>query len=152
MKKGQILSACALLALVGLVAAGCGGGGKKGSALSKDDYVAALNKICTNANSQLSSLGLSNTIDSFKTDGDQVVKIGEDTVDKIKALSPPDEVKAAAQEFTEATEHAVSDLKDATSAAKSGDQSKFTQALTHAQSDSAKGDAAASEMGADGCA
>lgn len=153
MKKDLILSACALLALVVLVAAGCGGGGGKEShALSKDKYVSALDKICTDSNSRLSSLGIETTIDSFKTKGDQVEKIGRDTLDKIKALSAPDEVKTPAKEFTDAVEHSLSDFSDATSAARSGDQSKFADALTRAASDAAKSRAAAGRMGADACA
>lgn len=153
MRKIHLLTAWALLALVGLVAAGCGGGGsKKGYAMSKDEYTAALNKICRDGNSQIKSLGIQTTIDSFKTKGDQVVKVTDDILGKAKALSPPDELKKPAQEFSDAVDHALSDFKDATSAAKSGDQSSFTTALAHVATDSAKSKAAGSEIGANDCA
>ena len=140
-----------LVAVVVALAAGCGGGGKKTPQLTRAQYVAALNKLCTSANRQVAALKLTTSIQSWKQSGARGAKIVEQTVKGFEALTPPDELQKAAEEYTSASDEIAKAVRDAAAAAKTGDTQKFDDALSRQQNFSLKANAAASEIGATAC-
>ena len=133
------------------LAAGCGGG-EKSPQLTEKQYVAALNKLCTNGNRQVAALKLTTSIDTWKKNGRRAATIAKHTVNGFEALVPPDSLRNAADEHNEASEGLVKAVEDAADAAKSGDTTKFDDALSRQQNFGLKANAAADEIGASACA
>jgi hypothetical protein len=145
------IHAAVLLALAATSLSACGGSGKKAYSLTKAQYTAALDKICLVAADQLRELHLDNALDTYKARGDDIVAIIDRATGKFEALTPPDSVKDAAKRFNEANERLLADTKDAASAAKAGDRTKFEQGLAKADADNRAGRGPATEIGATGC-
>jgi hypothetical protein len=139
-----------LVAVVVALAAGCGGGDKKPQ-LTRTQYVSALNKLCTSANQQVSTLKLTTSIQSWKKTGTRGAKIVEQTVKGFEALNPPDELQKAADEYTSASEKIANAVRDAAAAAQAGDTKKFDDALSRQQNSSLQARAYAHELGATAC-
>ena len=143
----------ALLAvLLVALAAGCGGGGNKSPQMTEQDYIAALNKLCTSGNRQVAALKLSTSIETWKQNGQRAAEIARETVNGFVALTPPDSLRKAAEEHNKASRELVKAVQDAADAAKSGDAAKFGDALSRQQNFGLKANAAASEIGANACA
>jgi len=145
------LAAYALAIAVGAAACGGGGGGGNKPATTKAQYASAVSKLCQGSADQVRELHLDQTVDSWKHDGDQVVKIGQQFMDKLNALTPPDEIKAPAQEFVDTNQKAFDDTKDAVSAAKAGDATKLLAAIKKGNTDNLATFPSAKEIGAKGC-
>jgi cell division GTPase FtsZ len=143
----KLLPAFLVVALV----AGCGGG-KKTPQMTKEEYVAALNKLCTSGNRQVAALKLSTSIETWKQNGQRAAKIARQTVTGFEALTPPDSLRKAAEEHNQASRELVKAVQDAADAAKSGDTAKFDDALSRQQNFGLQANAAATEIGANACA
>jgi hypothetical protein len=142
----------ALLALLLVaLAAGCGGSNKT-SQLTEKPYVAALDKLCTSGNRKVAALGLTTSIQTWKQHGQEAAEVAKQTVNGFEALTPPDSLRASAEEHNKASEEIVKAVQDAADAAKSGDTGKFDDALSRQQNFGLKANAAATEIGADACA
>ena len=133
------------------LAAGCGGG-EKSPQLTETQYVAALNKLCTSGNRQVAALKLTTSIDTWKQNGQRAAKLARQTVKGFEELTPPDSLREAADEHNEASEGLVKAVEDAADAAKSGDTTKFDDALSRQQNFGLQANAAADEIGASACA
>ena len=131
--------------------AGCGGGHKKTPQLTKEQYAAALNKLCTSGNRQVAALRLTTDIKTWKQNGQKAAKIADQTVKGFEAVTPPDSLRDAAQKYTKASEDLVSAVSDAAGAAKTGDTKKFDDALSRQQNSSIQARAYAHELGAKAC-
>lgn len=142
----------ALGALVVVLLSGCGGGGKKGPELTRAQYVADLNKLCTSANRQVAALRLTTDIATWKQNGPRAYKIAKQTVDGFKALTPPDALRDAADAHNRASSQVVEAVKDASDAARTGDRKKFDDAISRQQNFGLRSNAAASKIGAAACA
>jgi hypothetical protein len=140
-----------LAALTLALVAGCGGGGKKTAELTRAQYISSLNKLCTSANRQVAALKLTTSMQSWKQSGARGAKVVAQTVKSFEALTPPDELKKAAEEYTSASEQIGKAVQDAAEAAKAGNTKKFDDALSRQQNFSLKANAAASEIGASAC-
>jgi hypothetical protein len=138
------------LILVAL-AAGCGGG-NEAPQLTEKQYVAALNKLCATGNGQVAALKLTTSIETWRRNGARAAKIARETVNGFEALAPPDSLREAADEHNEASEGLVQAVADAADAAKSGDTTKFDDALSRQQNFGLQANAAADEIGANACA
>ncbi len=144
----KVLPAVVLIALL----AGCGGTSKETSQLTKAQYAAALDKLCTKANREGGALHLTDSMVTWKESGDEVVKIVEEAVTGFKALTPPRSLRAAAERHIKARERMVSAAQDATNAAQSGDGGKFALAVRLLTNFTILSRTAASVLGATGCA
>jgi hypothetical protein len=131
--------------------AGCGGS-KKSPQLTKAQYAAALDKLCSSANRQVAALGLTTAIGTWKQNGEKAAKIAEQTVDGFKALTPPDSLVDEAAKFTAANEDLVAGVKDAAAAAKDDDTTKFSDAITRQANAGTQARGAALNIGAHVCA
>jgi hypothetical protein len=91
--KTKIIGAAALVAVVSVVAA-CGGSDEGGSSdggaeLTKEEYIAAADAICEEANAAQDELGEPTTEAEFLELVPQNIAIAEDQMDKLEALVPP---------------------------------------------------------------
>jgi hypothetical protein len=133
------------------LAAGCGGGGKKTSQMTKAEYAAALSNLCASANQQVAALRLTTSMQTWKKNGQKAVKIVGETVKGFEALTPPDSLVEEAAKYTKASEDISAAVQDAAAAAKDGDAKKFDDAITRQQNAGTQARTAATEIGASGC-
>jgi hypothetical protein len=134
-----------------LLVAGCGGS-KKPTTMTKEQYIAALDQLCTSANRQVAALRLTTSMKTWKQNGPKAAKIAEQTVKGFEALKPPEELADAAKRHNLASEQIVAAVHDAAEAAQKGDQAKFNVALSKQQNAGQTANLAANQIGATGCA
>jgi hypothetical protein len=127
------------------------GGKKKTPKMTRDEYVAALNKLCSSANQRVAALKLTTSMGTWKRHGQKAASIATETVTLFKALTPPDELKKTAEEYNAATDETVRAVQNAVDAAKAGDVKKFDAAISQQANSISKSNAAAAEIGASEC-
>jgi hypothetical protein len=131
--------------------AGCGGGHKKTPQLTKEQYAAALDKLCASGNRQVAALKLTTDIKTWKQNGQKAATIADQTVKGFEALTPPHSLRDAALKYTKSSEDLVSAVSDAANAAKKDNTKKFDDALSSQQNASLQARAYAHELGAKTC-
>ena len=134
----------------GLIAAGCGGG-EAATQLTKEEYAARLDTICTETNEAGRSLDLS-SIGKLAASGDEAKALLDKMVDRINSLEPPDEVQDAAASFVDGLEQEAKDFGELTEAAKDGDAARVQQIQGELSSEAAATSEDARFIGATGCA
>jgi hypothetical protein len=154
-------TAVAVMAM--LAVAGCGSSDKKKSssgssgsngALSYSDFGKQASAICKTANDKANALS-SKFTGSAANDAplfDTIVPAIQDGVAQFKKLKPPAELKAPYDEFIAVSDQQVTADQAAQTAAKSGDDAAYHQALLALKPLDAKSKAAASQLGAAECA
>ena len=138
--------------VVVVLVAGCGGSNKKTPELTKEQYAAALDKLCTSANNQVAALRLTTAMGTWKQNGQKAAKIAGQTVRGFRALTPPDSLTQEAATYNKASEEILSSVQNAASAAKKGDKQKFDEAISAQQNAGSEARTAAAEIGATACA
>ena len=134
-----------------VLAAGCGGGGSSGEQLTKAEYAAKLDTICTETNEAGKSLDLA-SISKLATSGGEAKALLDKMIDRINSLEPPDEVQDAASSFVAGLEQESKDFGELTQAAKDGDAAKVRQIQGELSSEAAATSEDARFIGATGCA
>jgi hypothetical protein len=125
----QALKLVVPLALMAGLVAGCGG-------LSKEELVTKANAICANTAAELDKLKQpSNLADPNAANAyfGKLVPIAEKQLTDLRALKPPDEIKAAYDAFIAADEKFVGELKELVAAAKAKDAAKGVRVLGQLQ-------------------
>jgi hypothetical protein len=120
--------------------------------MSQQQYAAALSQLCSSANRQVAALKLTTSMQTWKKNGQRAAKIADQTVRSFEALTPPDNLRTAAEKYNQATEQIARAVHDAADAAKKGDTKKYDYALSRQQNYGSRARAAASDIGANGCA
>jgi hypothetical protein len=143
----KALPAVLLLAVM----AGCGGSKNQTSQLTKAQYVAALDKLCSKANEEGARLKLTTEMAIWRKNGDQAATIARERVTGFEALTPPEGLREAAERHNKASERIATAVQNAADAAKEGDSHKFNQALREQQNFNILSRTAASELGAKDC-
>ena len=133
------------------VVAGCGGSDTKSRPLTKAQYAAALDKLCTKAKHDAAAVTLTSSIAAWKKSGDDAVKIVEAEMDGFEALTPPASLRDAAERLNKASKGMVTSFQDAADAAKAGDVGKFSKALRRQTNFIILTRTAASVVGAKAC-
>jgi hypothetical protein len=139
-----------VLGVLVVLAAGCGGG-KKTPQLTKAQYAAALDKLCSSANNQVAALGLTTSMQTWKQNGQKAAKIADQTVKGFEALTPPDSLADSAAKYEKASEDIAAAVRDAADAAKNGDVKKFDDAISRQQNAGTQARTEASDIGAKTC-
>lgn len=156
--KKRLTGVLALVVVVALAAlvAGCGGGDdKKGYALSKSEYVAALNGICKEVNARVDEIGkgVTDLKQGLKDKGDELLAEYDGAIDRVEALNPPDELKDAHDRFVDTINKLRGLTDDAVKAAKDDDDETFTSKTNELDEVDAESDKIATdELGATECA
>jgi hypothetical protein len=146
--------------MAALAIAGCGGSDKKKSdsgsngALSYSQFGQKANAICKAANDKVNPLSSKFTGQAANDAPlyDTVIPTIKDGVAQFKKLQPPAELKASYDEFIAVSDQQITADEAAQTAAKSGDDAAYQQALSALKPLSAKSNAAASKLGAAECA
>lgn len=142
-----VLPVVLLLAVV----AGCGGSSKDTEPLTKAEYAAALDRLCTKAIDDAATVTLTSSIATWKKSGDEAVGIIEEEVTGFKALTPPESLREAADRLNKAGEGMVTAFEDAADAAEEGDVGEFNKALKRQMNFLILSRTAASVLGAKAC-
>lgn len=150
-KKLTLGAVLAVVISLALVAAGCGGGGKKGYALTKAEYASALSKICADFNAKQKSIAI-NSIEDLAAKGDELTSSFQDAIDKAKALQAPDEIKDTAKAFIDNGQKQVDLAKDVVEAAKAKDEAKVNEIGAKGSALDKESKDLANQLGATECA
>ncbi len=143
--KMILLAACAALFVVG-----CGGS----DGLARKDLAKKADAICAKYSKQGEDLGSPDLTDPAKAETyfTKAKELTEKQQGELEDLKPAESVKADYKKMTDATGEVTTLLGDLASAAKAKDNKKGVSLIQKLTPLSAKVDAAASDVGADGCA
>jgi hypothetical protein len=142
-------SVAALLGVLVLLAAGCGGGGEE--PLSKAEFQSQANAICAKYEKQLNALGTPSSIDEIPDLVQQALVILNKEIDEIAALNPPDELQSDFDKLIAASNKTKAAANDLSTAAKSGDQAAVQKALEDGNAASDEADQLATGLGLGEC-
>ncbi|HLM93076.1 MAG TPA: hypothetical protein VK273_04630 [Gaiellaceae bacterium] len=139
----------ALVGVLALLAAGCGGGGEE--PLSEAEFQSQANAICAKYQKQLNALGTPSSIDEIPDLVQQALVILNKEIDEIAALNPPDELQSDFDKMIAASNKTKAAANDLSAAAKSGDQAAVQKALEDGNAASDEADQLATGLGLSGC-
>jgi hypothetical protein len=142
-------SVAALVGVLALLAAGCGGGGEE--PLSKAEFQSQANAICAKYEKQLNALGTPSSIDEIPDLVQQALVILNKEIDEIAALNPPDELQSDFDKMIAASNKTKAAANDLSAAAKSGDQAAVQKALEDGNAASDEADQLATGLGLGEC-
>lgn len=133
------------IAVVALVS-GCGD-----EALSKGEFVAKADAICTKYDKQLQALPKPKTIDDIGSLADKAIPIFESGVGELKDLKPPDALRNDVQRWIALNERELDDFKALRDAAREGDASKTQVLATKISKQEQQADSLARQIGLKRC-
>lgn len=132
-----------------VTAAGCGGGGSK--TLSKAEYGAQLNQICTDYNAKQKEIGDPASLEDVATKGPKILAEFDKAIAKAEKLKAPDEIKATRDEFFAKSKEQRDLINQIVDAAKANDGAKAQEINTKGQSIQDDVKTLAGELGAPAC-
>lgn len=141
----------ATLAISTVLLAGCGGGG---STLSASDYRAKAAAICKDATKRTGALPSPKSLSSLRSYVEGTLAIAQQDTDKIKALSPPGDLRADHDAALKAQQSAIDQLrgvKDELTKAKP-DTATLQKGLDQIKAAAAKANARFAALKIPGCA
>lgn len=154
MRRGVL---AVLVLVVVVAAAGCGGGSggdhkkKKTPTMSRAQYVAVLNQLCSSGNSQAAALKLTTSLETWKQNGQKAVRIVKQTIKAFEELTPPAQLKRVAEQYVKANKDLEAAVQDAADAARAGNVKQFDRAISQQQGAISLAQSAASRIGAEQC-
>jgi hypothetical protein len=123
-----------LLAIV--LAAGCGGG-PSGQRLTREQYAAKADAICTKYKTKTDALSRPSTLSDLGDVSDQVLPLLHDAKGELSKLRPPQNEEATAKAWIDEFDVIIADVEKIRDAAKKNDsaavQAAATPALQHDQ-------------------
>jgi hypothetical protein len=145
---------------VGLIAAGCGGGG--GSALSKAEFIAKADATCAKHSVILRAIKQPNTnptsasiseadLKAWKDPLKQVSAAYHDDVNDLRGVTPPADFQSKWTGALDAVDEAANELADAGDAAGNADRAKFNAKAAEFQAHLKTADAVAKDYGLTKC-
>ena len=143
-------SVVALVGVLVLLTAGCGGGGSD-ARLTREEFESQANAICAKYEKQLDALGTPASIEEIPDLVDQALAILNKEIDEIAALNPPADMQTEFDALIEASNNTKAAADDLSQAAKDGDQAAVQKALDEGNAASDKADQIATELGLDSC-
>jgi hypothetical protein len=143
-------SVVALVGVLVLLTAGCGGG-VSDARLTREEFESQANAICAKYQKQLDALGTPASIEEIPDLVDQALAILNKEIDEIAALNPPADMQTEFDALIEASNNTKAAADDLSQAAKDGDQAAVQKALDEGNAASDKADQIATELGLDSC-
>jgi len=119
------LSSVGLCVALAILLAGCGSGHPASGGLSKNEYAAAVTRICSATTKQAQGLVTTSVGDLLERNGRKVINLTDQEIRKLKAVSPPEGLRARASRFIASVEVAHDRLVDVVQAARNRDDSGF---------------------------
>jgi hypothetical protein len=124
-----------VLAIV--LAAGCGGGGSSGQRLTRDQYAAKADAICSKYKQKTDALSRPSTLSDLADVSDQVLPLLHDAKGELGDLRPPEDEETTANAWLDQFDVIIGDVEKIRDAAKKGDtagvQAAAAPALRHNQ-------------------
>lgn len=136
------------VALGVVLLAGCGGGG--GKALTKEEYAAKADAICSKYVAKLKAFNPSSRSE-FVRIANEVVPIVDDAIAKLKRLEPPAEVRGLASQWLVQLQALGADIKELRDKAKANDLQAIPGILPKAELHLSRSNQLASQLGMKVC-
>ena len=138
--------------LVGLVAAGCGGGGGTASKrLTRGEYAKQADAICLKYNAKLNGLAQPKSQAELAAFVDKAVPLVSDASDRLSELKPPQDEQRIATAWNKANSDVVRALERLRDAAKANDRPKLQAALADGNKANAHANTLAKTLGMSAC-
>ena len=141
-------SAAGAALLAGLLAAGCGGGGR----LSKQDYAKQADAICSKYNRKIEALGAPKSLADIAGYADKALALTRKGNDELEHLKPPKSEEQTAKEWLDQNDSVVGSMERLRGAAKKGDRAGIQAALNEASSANRTANGLARQLGLAVCA
>ena len=145
-----------LLFLVILLAAGCGGGGGKGSSggdrLSRAQYAARADAICSKYNAKTRSLGNAKNLSDLVTVFDRALPLLDNAINELRTLKPPASEQNDVDRWLAQSEVAKHDLGAMRDKAQAKDLKGVQTAFAKAAADNKESNRLAAKLGLKVCA
>jgi hypothetical protein len=137
------------LITLALILAGCGGGGGD-DRLSKEEFIAAADAICTEANDRIDALG-EPTLENVSEYVTEAEAISREQLASLRALRPPAEDEATLNGAYDLIEQQIDLAVEGVEALTSGDQAAFEEIDAQITSIEAEADQIARDYGLQEC-
>ena len=143
-----------LLFLVTMLAAGCGGssgGGGGGKRLSRSQFVAKADAICTRYNEKSKSLGKPTSFPELVKTFDKGLPLLENVIAELRTLKPPASEQHTVDQWLAQSEVFKHDLQEMRDKAKAKDLQGVQEAFSRAGADAKAGNSLAAKLGLKAC-
>jgi hypothetical protein len=141
----------ALLLLTAAVLTSCGGDGGGGDRLTREEYAAAADTICTRYNEQVRSLQNPSNIEELAEAADKTLPILDDAIGELRDLTPPESEEARADEWLDQVELLKRDLEQIRDRARDNDLPGVQAAVPGAQQHNDRSNELATQLGMSVC-
>jgi hypothetical protein len=138
-----------VLAVVGTVLAGCGGG--EDERLTRDEWIASADAICADANRELNALAEPTTPTELAELTSQAVDISERQLDRLRDLRPPEEAEEDYGTMLDLTQEQIEAARGIVEAAESRDAAAVEELLGDVQALGGEVGVLAAEYGFEEC-
>lgn len=139
----------ALIALVAVLLAGCGGG--KGKPLSKEEYASKADAICAKYNQQTKALASPQNLSDLAKLADKTLPILGNAIRDISKLTPPASEKALSDQWLTQVRNLEDDLREIRDKAKAGDTQGVQAVAPKATEHNAQSNQLATQLGMSVC-
>jgi len=135
------------LLLAAALLAGCGGGGSDDQRLTREQYAAKADAICTKYKAKTNSISQPSTLSDLAKLADQVLPLLDNARDELRALQPPQNEASAVQSWLDQFDLSIDDVKKIRDKAKAGDRAGVQAAATPAMQDNQRANELAAQLG-----
>jgi hypothetical protein len=140
-----------LLLLTVLALSGCGGEDGGGERLTREEYAAQADAICTKYNEQVRSLQDPSDIEELAEAADKTLPILDDAIGNLRELRPPESDEATADEWLDQVELLKGDLEEIRDRAQDNDLPSVQAAVPGAQQHNDRSNELATQLGMSVC-
>ena len=137
------------MVLASIVLAGCGG--SNGSRLTREQYAAKADAVCQKYKQKSDPLSSPTTLHGLASVADRLLPLLHDARGELRALRPPADEQATANEWLDAFDVIVDDVKKIRDSAKAGDRAGVGTAATRAQRHNGRANELAAQLGMTVC-
>jgi len=139
-----------LLAL-GLVVAGCDGGGDGGERLSKAEFISQADAICRKYEARLDALGQPTNVSDLRSFADKALPIAREGREELGRLEPPAGLEDTYDSWLEHGDEAIEIVERLRDAAAENDQAEIQQIARDAEETDRESNRLAAEIGFEQC-
>ena len=139
-----------------MLAAGCGNddggdGAAESQRLTKEEYIAQADAICKEANDRIAALPEPQSTDELAVLGQQVLDIGQEELDRLRALQPPAADEATVNGAYDLIEQQLGVAADLVNAAGDGELGQVQELLDQGEQLNDQADQIARDYGLEEC-
>jgi hypothetical protein len=146
-----VVKRAALLLFTVLALSGCGGDDDGGEQLTREEYAAQADAICTRYNERVRSLQNPRNIEELAEAADKTLPILDDAIGDLRELRPPESDEATADEWLDQVELLKADLEKIRDEAEDNDLPGVREAVPSAQQHNDRSNELAMQLGMSVC-